>query len=178
MIVQLGVPLPILMGLEYHDNLLKRIETLSGLPATSTVMNVVTSAKSLGLRNIALANKWSPAMNKGLEQFFGREGIRVAGVTSQSMSAGQIVKMKNDESISMAYELGRRALLDYPEADGLYIGGGAWFVLPVAEPLEKEFGKPVIHNENATIWDLCRLLKYGRPISGYGRLLERVPSMG
>ncbi|MFC1816560.1 hypothetical protein ACFL0M_11640, partial [Thermodesulfobacteriota bacterium] len=40
-IVQGGPPLPIIMGMEYHDALLARIEKATGLPATSTIQNNV-----------------------------------------------------------------------------------------------------------------------------------------
>jgi maleate isomerase len=171
-IIQGGIPLSILMGLENHDNLLARMEKRTGIKATSTVLDVVASAKYLGIKNIALVNKWNTDMNQVLSMFFEREGIQVAGVHFQSTALSETLRLKDEESLSLAYELGREALKNYPDADGLYIGGGAWLTYHVVEPLEKEFGKPVINNENATIWHLCHLLDYRRPIHGYGRLLE------
>lgn len=171
-VVQSGVPLPILMGLEYHDNLLARIEKATGLPATSDILNIVSAAKSLFIQNIALANKWNSNMNKVLGMFFAREGIRIAGISSQSMVPSDFRKMKNEENLTLAYELGRRALMNNPDADGLYIGGGSWLTSPIIEPLEKEFGKPVITNINATIWHTCHLIDYWKPIQGYGRLMQ------
>ncbi|MFC1816561.1 hypothetical protein ACFL0M_11650 [Thermodesulfobacteriota bacterium] len=171
-IFQSGVPLAILMGLEYHDNLLARIEKATGLPVTSSVLNVVSAAKFLGLKNIALANKWNPNMNKVLGMFFDREGIQIAGISSQSMVPSDFLKLKDGESLTLAHKLGHAALANNPDADGLFIGGGAWFTLPVIESLEKEFGKPVITNRIATIWHICHLLDYWKPIHGYGRLLE------
>ena len=61
---------------------------------------------------------------------------------------------------------------NYPEADGLYIGDGAWVTFPIVKVLEKEFGRPVITNEIATVWHVCHLLDYWKPVSGYGRLLQ------
>jgi len=45
MIVHGGVPLSIIMGIERHEALLRRIEKATGLPATSTVQFVVEAAK-------------------------------------------------------------------------------------------------------------------------------------
>ncbi|MFC1815291.1 hypothetical protein ACFL0M_04960 [Thermodesulfobacteriota bacterium] len=171
-VVQSGVPLPILVGLEYHDKLLARIEKATGLPATSTVLSVVAAARSLGIQNIALANKWNPTMNKVLGMFFEREGIQIAGISSQSMVPSDFQKMKTKDSLTLAYELGRGALENNPEADGLFIGGGAWLTFPIIEPLEKEFGKPVVTNKIATIWHTCHLLDCWKPIQGYGRLFQ------
>ena len=111
-------------------------------------------------------------MNKTLGLFFEREGIHVAGTESRPMAPSEFVKQKTEENLALAYELGRRALLSFPEADGLYIGGGAWLTYPVVEPLEKEFGKPVVTNTGATVYHLCHLLDCWRPIEGYGRLLQ------
>ena len=66
---------------------------------------------------------------------------------------------------------GAQALKDFPDADGLYIGGGAWIVMPMVEPLEKAFGKPVICNMNAFIWNALHIVDFWKPIQGQGRLL-------
>ncbi|MFC1816565.1 hypothetical protein ACFL0M_11670 [Thermodesulfobacteriota bacterium] len=133
--------------MDYHDALLARIEKATGLPATSTIRNNVTAAKSLGIRNIVLANKWGPDINKVLGMFFEREGIQIAGINCRSMVPSQFLKLKDGEHLALAYELGREALANNPDADGLYLGGSAWLTYPLVKPLEKEFGKPVIVNE-------------------------------
>jgi maleate isomerase len=171
-IIQGGIPLSIFMGPELHDNLLVRIEKTTGITATSTVLDVIAAAKHLGIRNIALVNKWNADMNKVLGTFFGREGIRVAGVHYRSMAFNEFMKLNDQESVNLAYELGREALKNNPDAEGLYIGGGAWLTFPIIGVLEKEFNKPVITFENATIWHICHLLDFWKPIHGYGRLLQ------
>jgi len=119
-----------------------------------------------------LANKWSDAMNQTLGEFFGRENIAVAGVASKVLAPSQFQKMSGEDNIELAYALGRQALHDLPEADGLYIGGGAWLSQPVAEALEAEFGRPVITNISAMIRNVLKRLDCWNPIPGHGRLLE------
>lgn len=162
------------MGMDKHDKLLAHIKKVTGISATSTVLDVIAAAKFLGTQIIALVNQFKPDLNKVPALFFEREGIRVAGIHSRPMELSKILKLNDRESLTMGYELGREALKSHPEADGLSIGGGAWLLYPIVELLEKEFGKPVIPFENATIWHICHLLDYWRPISGYGRLLETV----
>ena len=106
--------------------------------------------------------------------FFEREGIRIAGVNSQPMAPSQFIRLTSEESLNLAHELGRKALEINPDADGLYIGGGAWLAIPIIQTIEDEFDKPVITNENATIWNLSRLLDCWEPIYGYGRLLQSI----
>ncbi len=171
-IVRGGIPLSLLMGLEHHDKILSHIKASTGLPATSNLLNVIAAAKSLGIKNIALANKWNSDMNKTLGLFFEREGIQTAGVNSRPMVPEEFLKTETGTLLTLAYELGRGALRESPKADGLYIGGGSWLTLPIIEPLEREFGKPVITNVSALAWGLCHLLDCWKPIPGYGRLLQ------
>jgi len=46
------------------------------------------------------------------------------------------------QGLDLSYQLGAAAFTKFPEADGLYIGGGSWLGLPGAVRLEEEFGKP------------------------------------
>jgi len=170
-VVQSGVPLPALIGVAAHDRLIAHMADYTKRPATSSVLGVVEAAKQLGITNIALANKWSNAMNATLAEFFARGNIAVAGVASKVLLPSQFQKMSGEDNIELAYALGRQALRDLPNADGLYIGGGAWLSQPVAEALEAEFGRPVITNVSAMIRNVLTLLKCWTPIPGHGRLL-------
>jgi maleate cis-trans isomerase len=170
-IVQSGVPLPALIGVEAHDRLIAHIKNYAGRPATSSVLGVVDAAKSLGIKKIAFANKWSETMNTTLGEFFSRGNIRVAGVASKVLAPSEFQKMSKEDNIELAYALGRQALIGLPEADGLYIGGGAWLSQPVAEALEAEFEKPVITNVAAQIRNVLKIVDCWTPIPGHGRLL-------
>src|SRR5205823_4045414 len=130
-IMQSGVPLPLLIGVDGHDRLLERIAKRSGKPATSSVLGVVAAAKHLGIKRIALANKWSEPMNRTLAEFFARGGTSIAGVASEVLSPAEFQKISTADNMALAFELGRSALTRYPDADGLYIGGGAWLSEPV-----------------------------------------------
>ena len=63
-------------------------------------------------------------------------------------------------------------MLAYPDADGLFLGGGAGVVQPAVEELEAEFGKPVISNINAMIWEMLHRVDYWTPMPGRGLLLS------
>jgi maleate cis-trans isomerase len=171
LIMQSGVPLPLLIGVEAHDRLIDRIEKRSGKPATSSVLGVVAAAKRLGLRRIVVANKWSEPMNRVLGEFFARGGTEITGVASEILAPEQFQKISTADHMDLAYELGRTAFARHPDADGLYIGGGSWLSEPVCQALEREFGKPAISNQSCMIWDTLTRLGYWRPIPGQGRLL-------
>ena len=155
-VVQSGVPLSVLIGREKLRRVLERIERAGGVPALSTVLCVIDAAKELGIRNIALGNKWTEPMNRSLEGFFAQAGIAVTGVQTRSMSPAQFMKMGTDDSACVAYELGRAAFESNPTADAVYLGGGAWLSIPAVLRLEAEFGRPVITNSGCAIRAACK----------------------
>src|SRR5262249_20599519 len=94
LIMQSGVPLPLLLGIEGHDRLVDRIENRSGKPAPSSVRGVVAAAKRLGLRRIVVANKWWEAMNQTLGDFFARGGSTIAGAAAEVMGPDKFQKIE------------------------------------------------------------------------------------
>ena len=171
LVIQNGVPLPILIGIEAHDRMLAHMAEYTGKPATSAVQSVTHAARDLGLRKLALANKWSEAINKTLTDFFARDGVGVVGTTTKVLSPAEFTKINTNDNLQLAYSLGRQAFRDHPDCDGVYVGGGAWLAEPAARQLEKEFGKPVLCNQTATIREMMRLLNDWQPMSGRGRVL-------
>ena len=171
-IFQAGVPLPILMGVAAHDRMIERMQKRTGQPARSQIQSVIASLKAVGAKNVLVANKWTDAMNRCMGEFFARDGIRLAGVCNKSMAPADFGKIGTDDSAQMAYELSLKGFKMFPEADGLYIGGGSWLAQPVAEQLEAEVGKPVVCNHAASLYDLLKRLDRWRPLPGRGRLLS------
>ena len=169
--LQAGTPLATLMGVDAHYRLLAHIEKRTGKPATSTTMGVVRSAKAMGLKNVALVNKWSVPMNKVLAEIFARDGISVCGASTKELAPADFVKIETGDHIRLCYELSKQALRENPDCDGLYIGGGTWLSEPVTRHLEKETSKTIICNQTAQIWDIMHILNDWKPIPGHNKLL-------
>jgi maleate cis-trans isomerase len=172
LVMQNGVPLPLLIGTEAHDRMIAHMAKYSGLPATSTMLAVARAARELGLRKVGLVNKWSDEMNRTLGDFLARDGVAVCGVANKSLAPAEFVKIGTEDQMRLAYELGRRAFQENPDCDGVYVGGGTWLAEPVAEQLEHEFGKPVICNQAAMIRDILQILGEWKPIPGRSRVLS------
>lgn len=174
LILQDGVPVALLMGPECHDKLLNEIEEKTGIPTTSTVTCVVSATRFLGIGKLAVVNKWNDQMNKALSAFFERKGIQVVETRALSLEPSAFLRLRNEESLRLAYNLGREALKNDSNVEGLYIGGGSWLTAPIINLLEKEFDKPVITNTTAIVWHLGHLLNCLNPIQGFGRLLHQM----
>jgi maleate cis-trans isomerase len=171
LIMQNGVPLPILIGIAAHDRMIAHMACYTRLPATSTVLAVVQTAADLGLRKLVPVNKWSEEMNRSLAAFFARSGVSVVGTSTRPASPADFHRFGAHDHMRLAYELGRRAFLDHPDCDGIYIGGGSWLAEPVTVRLEAEFGKPVLCNQAAVIRHTLKMLGAWTPRAGHSRVL-------
>ena len=171
MVVQTGVPLPLLLGFDGYRAVMDHIRDYTGLPVTSQLENVLAAAKHVGLKNIIIANKWTDAMNETLVRFFAQEGISVAGVFNKSLSPRQSAEIKGNGQARLVYDLAAHGRQCHPDADGLYVGGGSWKAQPVAEQLERDLNLPIISNLNAMVWNLLTRIDMWRPVQGHGRLL-------
>jgi maleate isomerase len=171
LVIQHGVPLPLLIGIEAHDRMIEHMAQYTGRPATSTVRSVVRAASELGLKRLAVVNKWTAEMNATLAAFLARDGVSIVGAATKPLAPAEFNRIETGDHMQLAYELGRRAFLDHPECDGVYIGGGSWIAEPVAGRLEAEFGKPVLCNQAAVIRNTFKMLGIWQPIEGHCRVL-------
>src|SRR3954447_22364490 len=69
LVIQNGVPLPILIGIEAHDRMVAHMRQYTGIPVTTTVLSVVGAAADLGIRTVAVGNKWTEEMNRSPGNF-------------------------------------------------------------------------------------------------------------
>jgi maleate cis-trans isomerase len=171
LVIQHGVPLPLLIGIEAHDAMMAHMAAYTGKPSTSTVLSVVRAAVELGFKRVAVVNKWTAEMNATLAAFFARGGISVIGGATKSLDPVDFHRIAPGEHMRLAHELGRRAFLEHPDCDAVYIGGGSWIAEPVAARLEAEFDKPVLCNQTAVIRNTLKMLDTWSPIRGHSRVL-------
>lgn len=171
LVMQNGVPLPILIGMEAHDRMIAHMAKYTGLPATSTVLSVVQGAADLGIRKLAVMNKWTPEMNKEMGRFFARAGVEIVGGATKPLHPTDFHRIDTAAHMKLAYDLGVQGLTEHADADAGYIGGGSWISEPVAVELEKRFNKPVLCNQSAVIRHTLKMVGGWKPMSGHSRLL-------
>src|SRR5438552_16692913 len=117
--------LPTLIGMAPHCRLTAHVSRYTKLPPTSSVLSVVRAAEDLGIRKVAVVNKWTDEMNRSLGAFFARGGVSVVGGATKSMHPHDFHQIEAGAHMQLAYELGRQAFPDHPDCAAADIGGGS-----------------------------------------------------
>ena len=93
-------------------------------------------------------------------------------VASESLGATNSYAIgKMDAGVAQA-SFGR---INSPGVDALVVPGGNFPTMDWIALWERQFGKPVITTNQATLWAVLRAMRINTPLSGKGRLLEQMP---
>ncbi len=167
-----GVPISALLGREHVLDLIGQTERKTGIPTSSRLESVVAAMQHLGVRTVTVGSRFRRELNDAIAKYLatGTE-IRVVGQTTREQGATEAHAMTEEEGMNLALELGKEAIALAPEADAVFLPGGASVSTHAIAPLEAKSGKPVITNVNATLWNALRRTNTIPPILGGGKLL-------
>ena len=166
-----GIPISVQLGREKVLELIEETQNTLGVPGDTAGEAVVAAMHHMGVSKIAVGSRWADQVNEALIRYLDHAGIEVLTVTSRGQWAQQAFSMSIAMGVKLAVELGREAMRQAPQADALFLPGGAWRPLPAVPILEEDYGKPVFTNGNTRAWRLIHD-GIGPPVSGWGRLLE------
>lgn len=151
-----GVPVAAALGRRRMLALLEDARARTGMECDTDAEAHIATLKHLGVSKIAIASRWSDAVNAGLIAYLADAGIEVLTCKSRGRSLSQNKAASALADHELALALGREALQDAPEAQALLMPGGLWFAIHAAPILEAEFGKPVLLNILSTTCSALR----------------------
>ena len=165
-----GIPISVQLGRQRVLELIEDTQNTLGVPGDTAGEAVVAAMHHMGVSKIAVGSRWADQVNEALIRYLDHAGIEVLTVTCRGQWAQQAFSMSIEMGVKLAFELGREAMRQAPQADALFLPGGAWRPLPAVPILEEDYNKPVFTNGNTRAW---RLIHDGiaPPVSGWGRLL-------
>jgi arylmalonate decarboxylase len=166
-----GVPLAMALGRERTRSVLGALAAKCKVPADHDLEAIIAGAKHLGLRRMGIATRWKQPMNDRLSGYLREAGIEVVGVANSGRSMEENASLDDETGIRLAMDLGGE-LLAKAEVEGVIMPGGRWITIGAIRDLEEKFSKPVITNHSASLWAALRDAGYGKPVTGWGRLLS------
>jgi maleate cis-trans isomerase len=151
-----GVPVAAALGRKRMLALLEEARVRTGLECDTDAEAHVATLQHLGVKKIAIASRWSDAVNAGLISYLADAGIEVLACKSRGRSLSQNKAASALADHELALALGREVLREAPEAEALLMPGGLWFAIHAVPILEAEFGKPVLLNILSTTCSALR----------------------
>ncbi len=169
-IMVIGTSLTFYRGADFHDDLLERVRSATGLPASTMSKAIVDGLHEVGARRIAVSTAYAGVVNDRLRNFLTAKGFEVLsleafGITEFGTGA---IRKTADEII----ELTAKACDEAPEADGALISCGGLRTLDVGAPVEARCHVPVVSSTPAAFWAAMRLVGETGDLPGRGQMFE------
>jgi maleate cis-trans isomerase len=150
-------------------HILAGVKEITPVPA-STVLTAVTHAcHVLTLRRVVMASPFPEDQDARLARFLAHDGIEVVAHRCLGYSNSKAIWELPPET---GYDLAASLLKEHPKVDGLYMPCNKWRIISVIDRIEREFGKPVVTNTQAWVWEALWGMGMKNSIQGYGRLLS------
>lgn len=154
-------------GVEWEEDLVRRIGEETGIPAVSTSSAVVDALRSLGAKRIGVATPYSEKLN-GLEKRFLEDlGFQVTGIRGlgllDNLDIGRVGRGTLEELVRSVAE----------EADAIFVSCTNLPVVGLIEEFEKELDRPVVTSNQASMWAALRG-RVNPGVDGFGELMRRL----
>ena len=154
-IMVIGTSLTFYRGSDFHDQLLERLRTMTGLPVSTMSQAVVDGLRHFGARRIVVATAYADDVNDRLKAFLIAQGFEVLVLEGFGLIGFGEPGSKSEADI---IALGSKVCTAAPAAEGLLISCGGLRTLGVAKPLEERHGIPVVSSTQAAFWAAMRLV--------------------
>ena len=156
---------------DYDDVVTKRMTAGAGVPAMTSAQAVGRAVRALGARRIAIVSPYSEAVNARAARYFEtRHGLVAVAREGFGATNAYAIGQLGPENARDAF--GR---IDRPEIEVFVVPGGNFPTMPHVAAWEREFGKPVITTNQASMWAMLRAFEATDRMPAYGRLLAELP---
>jgi maleate isomerase len=154
-------------GIGYDQELIVRIESASGKPATTASTALIQALKALDVKRLVLGAPWSESVNVTAAAFVEASGFTVLAHNAIGHISNLEIGLLDQQT---AYEMG--LAVDRPDAQAVVLACGNWLTTGIVDRLEAALGKPVLTTNQVSLWAVLRLADYHAPVFGWGRLLR------
>ncbi len=157
-------------GPGFDQELVKRIEDASGVPGTTSMTAVLAALDALDVEKIAVATSYIQPVDDALADVLrasGREVVAIKGMgILKSIDMGDLAPETN-------CQFAREMLHEAEGAEACLLSCGNWRTLEAIEPLEQEFGIPVLTSNQTGLWQVLKMSGIAPDdVIGGGRLFE------
>jgi maleate cis-trans isomerase len=166
-----GTPVSAQLGRRRVVGLLREAEDKTGIRGDAPLEAAIAAMNHLGLKRIAVGGRWTAEFNQAVVRYLEDGGLKVVGITKRGQWGKEAFAMSLEEGLQLALEVGREAASMAPDAEAIFVPGGATMSLHVIPVIEDEFGKPTLTRISAEVWRNLVFPGVIPPVTGWGKLL-------
>ena len=155
----------------YDTLAIRRMADAAHAPADTGGRIVGRAVHALGARRIALVAPW-PANMMALAQRYYETAHDLEVVATESIGG---VSNREGSDIARDTETAALSRANHRDAELLVLAGGNLPALDAIAHWERQFRKPVVTTNQATLWWIFRTLDPSQHLPGFGRLLDTLP---
>jgi maleate cis-trans isomerase len=172
-IIHTGMPVVTTRGKGFEEEVVKLIESETGVPATTSIRSAIRALAHLGVRNVAVVTPYPQELHQSAVKFLTDSGFNVVADHSEDV----VFKKLQDVTPAHIAAATKRVLAATPAADGVYIPCNQWAGADAVPLIEKDTGKPVVTGAHADYWEAFRRVGLNDRIEGHGRLLASLSAV-
>jgi maleate cis-trans isomerase len=166
-IIHAGVPLVVSQGIGCEREVIRKVEALANVPATTSIVAGMEALKALSVQRVGLVNPYPAELNRAVVAFLQAYGFEVEAVVSLGADFTRI----GDVSEADVYAAAKQAVKQSSKLEGLYLPCPQFPALDVIEAIESDFGLPAVGHLTSEIWFALKTLGIRTPIRSFGKLL-------
>ena len=153
-------------GLEADRALVARVQTATGVPATTSTLDVLEACRRLGVTTCGLATPYLPDVHDAIARTYTGAGLRIAASACLGVSVNsEFAEIPPDRIAALLRQVA------VPGAEAIVSVCTNLAAAAVIEQVERQTGRPVVDSLAATAWRTLRLAGVRTPVLGFGRLL-------
>lgn len=164
-----GTPLVSMKGFGFDKEIVRRVEEIARVPATTSLTATVDALRALNLKKLVMASPMPLEFDHRTKKFLEDNGFEILHLKSLNITSNHQIHLLPR---SKAYSVAKQAYLEAPQAEGIYVPCGGWCPPWVIDRLETDLGVPVIHSRQASTWAGLKAIHMREPVKGWGRIFE------
>ena len=159
---------------DYDDVVTKRMSAGAGVPAITSAQAVGRAVRALGARRVAIVSPYSEPVNARAARYFAmNHGLETIALEGFGATDAYAIGKLGPQNARDAF-----ARIDRPEIEAFVVPGGNFPTMPYVAAWEREFGKPVVTTNQASMWAMLRAFDSADRLPAFGRLLAELPPDG
>jgi maleate cis-trans isomerase len=163
----------LVFGRDGAEEQVRPVQTLLGVPVSSTSLAFADALAHLAIRRVAVAASYPADVAAMFIRFLAAGGVETVHVGARGIITAVEVAALSPETVTRFVVAN-----DHPDAEAILVPDTAMHTIGVLDELERQAGKPVLTANQVTIWQGLRLAHALTPRTGLGSLFQAPVTSG